>query len=213
MKFINSTNGFNKLIPFKIQNYFYFWVSICFLIILQDYAFSVIKHIPFYWSEVLLFKIYWLLFIPFSIAVFYFNIKLPLERQNFSYSIPLHILFSIFLTFVQLFLFAVFVSGISQLFSDYPFYFYSIFTKTLARDFYLNILVYWFLIILQHYFSSKTEIFNDFKIQSDASQNFAKFIHLRKGKELIPIDVKSINWIDKEQNLHLNSHQQQKISP
>ncbi|HSW55954.1 MAG TPA: LytTR family DNA-binding domain-containing protein [Ignavibacteriaceae bacterium] len=195
----NSAGDFivNK-IPFKVQYYLYFWLLICLLVVLQDYVFAILEQTPFYWSEVLLFKIYWILFIPFSLSVYYFNIRTAITKQNLLRSIPKHILFSVSLTFIQFFIFAFLVSGLSHTFSKYPFDFLPVFINSLARDFYISILVYGFLILIQQNFliMKKDAANNEKNLAS--SLTYDQFINVRKSREIIPIDINTINWIGKE---------------
>lgn len=77
----NRTN--NKLLNLNFRVLVVFYITLYFLAIFQDYIFSRIKFTGFYWSDTMLYNIYWLLFIPFiQIAHYVYNKVQPKTPIN-----------------------------------------------------------------------------------------------------------------------------------
>tara|TARA_R110002124_G_scaffold282274_2_gene457301 strand:+ start:13046 stop:13561 length:516 start_codon:yes stop_codon:yes gene_type:complete len=72
-------------------NHFFALVALLVTIsfIFQDYLFSTVNNSRFYLSEVLLFKIFWINFIPFSYLIFFIHSKLEGISRKLSIRIPL----------------------------------------------------------------------------------------------------------------------------
>lgn len=180
-----------KYRSWSLRHYITFWLVLYVLIIGQDYIYSVLRHTGFYWSEVLVFNSYWLLFIPIS---FFIKKMSPISWFQ-EKSIPFKMGCSLMATFVfsitHLLIFASLITVISQLFFTPPHRFMTTLISSVSNDFYLTILVYFFVTYVFQSAKRKT-----ITVPSNSSPSYPKILSIKHHKQQIQIEVSSIFYFE-----------------
>lgn len=123
-------------------------LSLCAVVlitILQDFIHSQLKGYSFYFTESLLFKIFWILFLPHVFIQFTFLKKAKPEtvsRMILAVLIP---------TLIHLLSLPLIVWGFSALFYSHTYSYYQILTYTISEDFYKLLLVYGLSAVMARY--------------------------------------------------------------
>lgn len=179
-----------------------FWLLVAALATGQDVLFALLKNTSFYWSESLLYKVYWLLFIPLTFFVGWvarrFAVKKILSR-NFL----IHALLAASTSVVQLIVFAASMAVLSEVLLGYPFPFTGVLRKSLAEDFFTGMLMYGLLLVVAQRFVVKTaeqlpdEALGDL-IKSDQNSTYLSVLLVKDGAKTQRIPLATIDWIGSE---------------
>jgi len=161
-------------------------VLFCFIIyglaILQDYLFSIFKSISFYWSDTMLYNIYWLLFIPFIqfINYIYFKFQPKTQLKKILYALGSGLIFSALhvLVFTSIFIL------LSNLIYPIPHRFFTILKNVISNQSQITIITYLFLPFVIEYLKKKK--------QQKKTVTLDKFITVKNGTRRIKIDTSSI---------------------
>ena len=154
------------------------------LAIFKDYIFSEVYSIGFYWSDTMLYNIYWLLFIPFmQFANFVYKKIQPKSLTNkILYALSTGLIFSL----VHIFLFtSIFILG-SNLIYSVPHRFLTILKNAFSHQLHITIIAYLFSPFVFEYLKRKIHT---------RIQNINKTITVKNGTRRIKIDISTILFI------------------
>ncbi|MEQ9278504.1 MAG: LytTR family DNA-binding domain-containing protein [Balneola sp.] len=158
--------------------------------IFQDYLFSEINNTGFYLREVLLFKIFWLFFIPFSYLTFFLHNKLSQLSIK-----PLHRILALILIITSLFgvqvlSSSVLISNLGTAWFGFRITVWQLITTKLIDYLGIAFLFYVLSIWVAEYIYRTNE-----KLKKNKE---VKIITVREGKKVIPINVSEIKWISSD---------------
>ena len=161
-------------------------ILFCFLIyglaIFQDYLFSRFKSTGFYWSDTMLYNIYWLFFIPFIKLATYTKTKIQpkIKKTKILYGFASGFIF----TALHISIFSiVFILG-SNLIYEIPHRFSTIFKNAISSQSQITILVYLCLPFVIDYLNRKKNLNNNVIEQ--------KFITVKNGTRITKLDVSKV---------------------
>ncbi len=180
--------------------YILWWLGVAMLAVGQDAWFAFLKDTSFYWSESLLYKIYWLLFIPQTALVAHLARKWPLAthyRQN----IWKHFSAAFFSSLVQVLIFSGLVAVFSGVLLGYAFRFEGVLRKSLSEDFFTGILMYGLLLLVFNRFSEKNKPkFQETqpKILPKEKPKYLTALLVKDGVKTTLISAGSLDWIGSE---------------
>lgn len=158
--------------------------------IFQDFLFSEINNTGFYLREVLLFKIFWLFFIPFSYIIFFLHNKLSQVSIKSVYRVLLLILIIASLFAVQVLSSSVLISSLGTTWFGFRITVWQLITTKLINYLGIGFLFYVLAIWVAEYIYRTNEKLNrDIRV---------KIITVREGKKVIPINVSDIKWISSD---------------
>jgi hypothetical protein len=186
-----------------IRLYLYaFWLGVAALATGQDALFALLKDTSFYWSESLLYKVYWLLFIPLTIFVGWAARWLPIKKilsQNFL----IHALLAISTSLIQIVVFATLIAILSEVLLGYPFHFLGVLRKSLAEDFFTGMLMYGLLLVVgQRIVEKSAESIPDEVLEgltkSDQKIEYLSVLLVKDGAKIQRIPLTTIDWIGSE---------------
>lgn len=179
---LNTIN--NKFLNLNFGILVVFCVVIYGLAIFQDYIYSKTKSTGFYWTDTMLYNIYWLLFIPFIKTAHYFYNKVQLKSltNKMFYALSTGFIFSL----LHIFIFtSIFILGSNLIYSQ-PHYFSTILKNAFSNQLHITIIVYLFSPIVFQYLKRKTPT---------QIQNINKTITVKNGTRRIKIDTSTILFI------------------
>jgi hypothetical protein len=110
--------------------------AVVLITVLQDFIHSQLKGYSFYFTESLLFKIFWVLFLPLVFLQFTFLKKAKSETMS------LMTLAVLMPTLIHLLSLPLIVWSFSALFYSHTYSYYQILTYTISEDFYKLLLIY-----------------------------------------------------------------------
>lgn len=181
---------------------FAFWITIAALATGQDALFAFLKNTSFYWSESLLYKVYWLLYIPLTIFVGLLVRSFPVG-SIFSRNFLTHALLAVMTSLVQVLAFAASMAILSEVLLGYPFHFTGVLRKSLAEDFFTGILMYGLLAMLAHRFQGEMadllpvdEVGDGVKPNREV--DYPAVFLVKNGAKIQRIPVSTIDWIGSE---------------
>ena len=178
-----------------------FCVVIYGLAIFQDYVFSQIKPTAFYWTDTMLYNIYWLLFIPFiKIAnSFYNKVQFKSLTSKVLYSLGTGFIFSV----LHIFIFtSIFILG-SNLIYSVPHRFLTILKNAVSNQLHITIIVYLFSPFVFDYLKRKKQLSKHFQNQ--------KTITVKNGIRRLKIDTFTILFIETDRPYTMIHTTSQKI--
>ena len=179
---LNTIN--NKFLNLNFGILVVFCVVIYGLAIFQDYIFSKTKSTGFYWTDTMLYNIYWLLFIPFIKTAHYFYNKVQLKSlaNKMLYALSTGFIFSL----LHIFIFtSIFILGSNLIYSQ-PHYFSTILKNAFSNQLHITIIVYLFSPIVFQYLKRETPT---------QIQNINKTITVKNGTRRNKIDISTILFI------------------
>ncbi len=110
------------------MNFFAFLLLVAALATGQDALFAFLKNTSFYWSESLLYKMYWLLFIPQTMLVAKALEKWPIEKKS-SDGNWMHVLLAPLSSLIQILVFSALMDVLSAFFLGHSFQFSGVLRK------------------------------------------------------------------------------------
>ena len=139
-----NTSTFFKFRKAGIKPVFKFSVALVLIVlatIFQDYLQARYQSYSFYFSESLLFNLYWILILPVALLV-----RVAFRKSRFLSTLrskwASRLLFVLVATVVHLFFFAFLVFAVSGLFYDHIFGFWENVVYSISNDFYKYLLIY-----------------------------------------------------------------------
>jgi len=182
----NATN--NKILNPRFGLLVLFGLVLYSLAIFQDYVFSKIKPTGFYWSDTMLYNIYWLLFIPFiQFAKSLYNKVQPKSlTKKILYASSTGLGFSL----LHIFIFtSIFILG-SNLIYSVPHRFLTILKNAVSNQLHITIIVYLFSPFVFNYLKRKKELNKHFQ-----NQKTNNTITVKNGIRRIKIDISTVLFI------------------
>ncbi|MGN7516065.1 MAG: LytR/AlgR family response regulator transcription factor [Allomuricauda sp.] len=174
-----------KLLNVNFRAVILFCIVIYGLAIFQDYLFSKFKSTSFYWSDTMLYNVYWLLFIPFvQFAVYvYSKVRPKTIKTKILYAIASGSGFSS----LHIFIFTVaFIIG-SNIIYPIPHRFSTIFKNAISNQLQITVIVYLFLPFFKDYLNRKKQQKEDVLNQ--------RYITVKNGSRRIKVDTSTILFI------------------
>ncbi|ETN96672.1 LytR/AlgR family response regulator transcription factor [Zhouia amylolytica] len=174
----------NKLLQPNFGTLVVFCIALYGLAIFQDYVFSRIKPTHFYWTDTMLYNIYWLLFIPFiKIAhSFYIKIQFKSLHRKVLYAIGSGLLLSV----LHILIFtSIFILG-SHLIYSIPHRFLTILKNAISNQLHITIIVYLFSPLVFDFLKRK---------RYPTAKKANTTITLKSGVRRIKIDISTILFI------------------
>lgn len=168
-----------------------FWLFIALLELGQDYISSVLNGNTFIIAESLSYKLFWLLFIPFSIALNYSFTKAERFFSGWQYvafqTVPV-----LFITSIHLVFFSFILFGISNLIHEDPLTLLSLIYEKLSTRLYIALSIYVALSAL--YVLVKRRRF----LQEKNQKAVPKTITVKNGRSSVIVDIADIKWISSD---------------
>lgn len=164
-----------------------FWIFIACLEFGQDYISAWLNDSLFVVEESLSYKLFWILFIPFSIVLQYCITKADEIFPKWPYFVW-NMFLAISITVLHLMLFSVILFGISNIIHEDPFTLVFLIYEKLSTRLYLGLSIYFALstlFILVRYRKSKNQ----------TPKAIPTTITVKNGKKSTIVDIKEINWI------------------
>ncbi|MEC7782545.1 MAG: LytTR family DNA-binding domain-containing protein [Bacteroidota bacterium] len=172
----------SKLLNANLRAIILLCILIYGLAIFQDYLFSRFKSTGFYWSDTMLYNIYWLFFIPFIKLATYTKTKIQpkIKKTKILYGFASGFIF----TALHISIFSiVFILG-SNLIYEIPHRFSTIFKNAISSQSQITILVYLCLPFVIDYLNRKKNLNNNVIEQ--------KFITVKNGTRITKLDVSKV---------------------
>lgn len=174
------------------MRYFYIFCAICLAVagleFGQDYISSVINGNSFVLAESISYKLFWLFFIPLSVALVY-GLEKAKTRFSGSEYIAGNTMLVMVITLVHLLVFSVVLFGISNLIHEDPWTLASLLYEKLSTRLYIALAIYLVLSVAYFWIHPRS---------SDPQANqqkVPKTITVKNGKSSVIIDVREIKWI------------------
>jgi len=174
-KFLNPNSGILVL----------FCIILYGLAIFQDYVSSQVRFTGFYWSDTMLYNIYWLLFIPFIQAanLFYNKVKPKSLKNKILYASSTGFIFSL----LHIFIFTSIFILLSNIIYPTPHRFLTILKNAISNQLDITIIAY----------SFSPFVFDYLKRKAQASiQKTVKTVTVKNGLLRIKIDISTILFIE-----------------
>lgn len=204
MKAQEFNKTISKLLYSNLGTLVVFCVVLYGLAIFQDYVFSKIRPTGFYWTDTMLYNIYWLLFIPFikSANFFYNKIQFKSLTSKVLYAIGTGFIYSA----LHIFIFTlIFILG-SNLIYSIPHRFFTILKNAVSNQLHITIIVYLFSPFVFDYLKRKKQLNKHFQ-----NQKPNKTITVKNGIRRIKIDTFTILFIETDRPYTMINTTSQKI--
>ncbi len=174
------------------------WGAVALLAVGQDAWFAFLKDTSFYWSESILYKIYWLLFIPQTSLVAHLAKKWPVI--HFRQNALKHVAVAFSSSLAQVLIFSGLMTVLSGLLLGYTFRFEGVLRKSLSEDLFVGILTYGLLLLVFNRFSEKdkkVEVKRTSPIKATTPEYLTTFL-VKEGTRTIRLTTDTIDWIGSE---------------
>lgn len=182
-------SGLNKkLLNTNLKAIILFYFLIYGLAIFQDYLFSRFKSTGFYWSDTMLYNIYWLFFIPFIKLAKYAKTRVQpkIKKSKILYAFASGFIF----TALHISIFSIiFILG-SNIIYETPHRFSTIFKNAISSQSQITIIVYLFLPFFIDYLNRKKNQNKDVTKQ--------KFITVKNGTRITKLDTSTVLFIQSD---------------
>lgn len=168
-----------------------FWLFVAILEFGQDYISSILNNNSFIIAESLSYKLFWLLFIPLSVALEYSFTKVERFFSGLHHVAFISILV-IFITSIHLILFSFILFGISNLIHKDPATLLYLIYEKLSTRLYISFSIYITLSALYYFVKRR-------RSQEKSNQQVAPTtITVKNGKRSIIVDIADIKWISSD---------------
>lgn len=167
-----------------------FWLLIAFLEFGQDYFSSVLNENQFRLAESLSYKLFWLLFIPFSLLLIHSlgQFKKSLSRNAFYAVTALIILFG---TLIHLAVFSLFLHGISNLIHENAWSLSFLITEKLSTRLYIGLICYLMVSFAYILLTRRKPV-------KQRQRKYSNTITVKRGRKSKLIDTDTIKWISSD---------------
>lgn len=158
----------------------------------QDYISSILNENHFQLTESLSYKLFWLLFIPFSTAQAYL---LEITRSGFSGTpyLAFNALFVLAITLMHLMIFSFFLFGISEMIHESPWSLSFLITEKLSTRLYIGLSIY-IVFATVHFLAIKQKM----NSESNQQKKYSDTIPVKNGRHTVLVDVEQIKWIQSD---------------
>lgn len=164
-----------------------FWFVVAGLELAQDYLSAQLKDNYFSWADSLSYKVFWPMFIPFSLGLGVIIDKLRNYLKMPFFFLGVTFLIALF-TLIHLFLFSVFLFGLSNLIHEAPSTMASLIYEKLSTRLYLALSIYFAICGLFIFYLSK-------KTKTQPPKAAAETLRIKTGTKSILIRVDNILYI------------------
>ncbi|MEP0973409.1 MAG: LytTR family DNA-binding domain-containing protein [Balneola sp.] len=161
--------------------------------VFQDFLFSEVNNTGFYLSEVLLFKIFWIFFIPFSYLIFFVHRKLFRTPIKKGYRIPLLILTIVIVLTIHIMVSSILISFFGNTWFGFRITVWQLATTKLIDYLGVAFLFYILAMWVAEYTNQTREQIK--RNKEETEKKSVSIITIREGKKVIPIDISEIKWI------------------
>lgn len=152
------------------------------LAIFQDYIFSRIRVTGFYWTDTMLYNIYWLLFIPFIYIGNFVYTKF--HPKTLTHKILYAFITAGIFSMVHMFVFtSIFIAG-STLIFPVPHRFSTILKHVVSNQLHITVMLYLFIPFVLDYLKNRKQVNKQLPLQHT--------ITVKNGTRRIKVDVSSI---------------------
>ncbi|MGK7369824.1 MAG: LytR/AlgR family response regulator transcription factor [Candidatus Halalkalibacterium sp. M3_1C_030] len=165
-----------------------FWLFIALLELGQDYLSASLNGNAFMIGESLSYKLFWLLFIPLSLALSYGFSKVENSFSKLRY-LTVSGLLVLSATLIHLILFSFFLYGISNLIHEDPVTLLYLLYEKLSTRLYIALSIYTVLVALYLLIKHRKSR------QETTSKSDSKTITVKNGKSTLLVDTADITWI------------------
>jgi two-component system, LytTR family, response regulator len=169
-----------------------FSLAIAALAIVQDYLHAYFNDYSFYFSESLLYKSFWLLFVPI-VCLQLFAIKKYRKNSTKEMTVLIVIFVLVIFSLLHITMFSAIVKLGSTIFFNYSYDFFQVVNYTIAEDFYKYILVYGTGVFVAWRISASDNIAPD---QPQKTTAFLTMIAVGNGKNYVTINADDILFIN-----------------
>lgn len=127
-----------------------FWILVMCLMIGQDLLVYKLDQKPIIWPHILIMKVKWLLYIPITFIVFRLGKKLPLQRPNLIKKLLAHLLISLVISILAVFVNSLIVSFLVNnfLYQNTGILFFL--KKVFSLSFFNEFINYWLILVVYH---------------------------------------------------------------
>lgn len=157
-----------------------FWLIVTLLMIGQDLLFNSMRGNQVVWSDMLIFKIKWLLYIPITFFVFWLGEKIPLQSPYVFRNLLINLFISLVISFLAVIVYSIIVTFCWNLFIG-KVQFQAIFKRNLAVSLFNEFVNYWIILathkaytIFRQFQQTQLDKANLEKQLADAKLNFLK---------------------------------------
>jgi hypothetical protein len=157
----------------------------------QDYISSALNDSYFSVVQSLSYKLFWLLFAPFSIGLMYWFKKAYGYNSTMTY-VSLSTLLIALITLAHLVVFSFLLFGISSVVHEESWSIYYLLTEKLSTRLYIALSVYCIFSALYFWTQQKKDI------NQDKEQDQLKHITVKNGRTTTLVEVDTINWISSD---------------
>ena len=182
-----SSSTKNKRLKFNFKILILFYILVYGLAIFQDYLFSNFKSTGFYWSDTLLYNIYWLLFIPFIQLASSIYKNNSIHPKTLLTKLIYVLIFGIVFSILHIFVFTSVFIFLSNIIYPIPHRFSVILKNVISNQSQITIITYLFLPFVIEYLYRKQQQKKDASIHNN--------ITIKNGTRRIKIATNSILFI------------------
>lgn len=162
---------------------------------IQDFVTSLVNENQFQLFESLFYKLFWLLFIPFSIAA-----TAGLKKISTAFSGPGYWLGNSLLvagiTLVHLFVFSIFLFGLSSLLHENPWSLSFLLAEKLSTRLYIGLGFY--ILLSAIYFLLNRQPIPERSAPAEPSDATSNTITVKNGKKSVIVQAEDIKWISSD---------------
>lgn len=166
-----------------------FWLMIYALVIFQDYLYAAFRSTGFYWSEVTLFNGYWLLFIPFSLAIKKWRPREGWSHNPVGFKALGLVVFGLLMSGLHILTFASFITLISNVCFTPAHPYLSTLSASISNDFAITLLVYLLISYAFLYLQPATAVS---AVDKSTSCGNTRFLTVKQRNRQIRVEVASI---------------------
>ncbi len=200
MNSYKNTNSLISIFPSGNFNeakrrYIYWFCAFAFLMAIlafgQDYMSSILNNNYFDIGESLSFKLFWLLFVPFLITLFYYLEK---SKSRFSYTIYFicNAVLVLVITLAHLIIFSLLLFIILNMIDNTSWSFTYLITEKLSSRLYIGLSVYIIFSVI-YFWLNELE-----KVEQDNQLEYAQSLKVKNGQSTTLVDVDKISWISSD---------------
>ncbi|NGP75458.1 LytTR family transcriptional regulator [Balneolaceae bacterium YR4-1] len=201
---ITFQSPFNKGQKRLFLGFCAFWLFIALLELGQDYLSTMLNGNAFMIGESLSYKLFWLLFIPFSLVLIYGYKK----AENLVSGPLLYITGFLIVsasTIIHLTVFSVILFGISNLIHEEPLTLVFLIYEKLSTRLYMALSIYFMLSVLYVMFKNRRSE----QDQKSGQQTYSSTLTVKNGRRTVLVEVTDIRWIGSD-GAYLDIHTESK---
>jgi len=168
----------------------------------QDYMSSILNESYFDIGESLSFKLFWLLFVPFLIALFY---SLEITKSRFSYTgyFVCNSILVLVITLTHLIIFSLLLFIILNMIDNTSWSFTYLMTEKLSSRLYIGLSMHTIFSVIYFWLNELEQV------KQGNEQEYGQSLKVKNGQSTTLVDVDKISWISSD-GAYLNIHTAEK---